>query len=1059
MRFGGRQAAQNDHKGTREPIVKTLHQITRTLRGGSALQALALVGATAVVGGAFAAPAAAQDFTNVTATGRVTDASGTAIPGATVSVTSDTQGFNRTVTTDSSGSYRVPQIPQGPYTFEISAPNFGTYREEGISLTQSTAGNAFQLAAAGSAGEATAGGEIVVTGRRVQVSDFDRTTTGAVIQIGELADRVPVARDITSVILLAPGTSQGDSAFGSLASVSGSSVSENAFFLNGLNITEFREGLGAVGVPFDFYNTVEVKNGGIPAEFGRFTGGFINATTKSGGNEFHGGVLFNWQPEGLYENAPNALGAYNNTDTRELKSATFELSGPIIKDRLFFYGLYQTNDRQQSDDVLAINVGGATPVQTGVRRDYFRTTSPFWGGKLDAIITDGHRLEFTYFDSTQVQNVDSYGITYNSSTGEDTDPVLGDYAGSSRTVIGGENYVGRYTGQFTDWLTVSAAYGKNKNNEISGSTDDSYPFISDQSGQFSPVLAGNTVNVINDNTDEREFYRADVDVFFNAFGQHHIKAGYDKELLTTNAVSRYTGGVAYTYQFSGAGGDDYAPPNTLYVTGRTFINGGTFKSENEAFYIQDAWSLFDNRLTLNLGVRNDRFSNDNVAGATYYESGDAWAPRLSFALDPFGDSRTKVYGSFGRYYLPVVANTNIRLAGAETDFTSYYVVAGVNDDNTPILGAPLTGFPGQTTCPDTGINNCDIISDGEATPTEATVAKGLKPQSVDEYILGIEQNVGERWKFGIFGQYRTLNDSLEDVAIDAAVLNYCEAEGIAGCDDIWTGFHQYVLVNPGTDARITLSDTIGGEGSARTVDFSAADLGYPQAERVYKAVTLTAQREFDGVWSLDANYTWSNLEGNIEGGVRSDNGQTDSGLTTAFDQPGLVNGAFGLLPTHREHRFKLFGSYAPFDWLTLGLQFQAESPRKFGCIGTVPLEIDPFAGAYGAAGFYCNVDGEGNIVTDPTTPVGSYTRELTPRGSVTESDWLTFTNLSAAVKLPSDLFSATLRMDVFNIFNEKAVLDIRELGTLNNGNPRNDFGMPLGYQTPRYFRFQLAFDF
>ena len=77
------------------------------LRGGTALRALALLGVS--VGGlaASAIPAAAQDFTNVTATGRVTDQSGKPIPGATVTVTSDAQGFSRTVTTDSGGTYRV----------------------------------------------------------------------------------------------------------------------------------------------------------------------------------------------------------------------------------------------------------------------------------------------------------------------------------------------------------------------------------------------------------------------------------------------------------------------------------------------------------------------------------------------------------------------------------------------------------------------------------------------------------------------------------------------------------------------------------------------------------------------------------------------------------------------------------------------------------------------------------------------------------------------------------------------------------------------------------------
>src|SRR3546814_12183602 len=106
----------------------------------------------------------------------------------------------------------------------------------------------------------------VVTAGRIEVADFDQTTTGAVINVADLSERIPIGRDLTSVILLAPGTAKGDSAFGDLASAVGSSVSENVFYVNGLNITAFRQGLGSVTVPFEFYETVDVTNGGYPAE-------------------------------------------------------------------------------------------------------------------------------------------------------------------------------------------------------------------------------------------------------------------------------------------------------------------------------------------------------------------------------------------------------------------------------------------------------------------------------------------------------------------------------------------------------------------------------------------------------------------------------------------------------------------------------------------------------------------------------------------------------------------------------------------------------------------------
>ena len=82
-------------------------------------------------------------------------------------------------------------------------------------------------------------------------------------------------------------------------------------------------------------------------------------------------------------------------------------------------------------------------------------------------------------------------------------------------------------------------------------------------------------------------------------------------------------------------------------------------------------------------------------GVTYYKSGNQWAPRISVAVDPIGDQRTKLYGFFGRYYLPVPTNTNIRLAGAELDYTAYFRATGVGANNVPILGSPVnfSGVP------------------------------------------------------------------------------------------------------------------------------------------------------------------------------------------------------------------------------------------------------------------------------------------------------------------------------------------------------------------------------
>src|SRR5690606_5750350 len=142
-------------------------------------------------------------------------------------------------------------------------------------------------------------------------------------------------------------------------------------------------------VPFDFYRSVEVKTGGYPAEFGRATGGIINAVTKSGTNDFTFALRGNFALNELRENAPDTYAARNRADESESTSIIVEAGGPIIRDRLFFYGLAQFQDNSS----FAANQTGSYTFQ--------EDNDPFYGLKIDGYITDDHRLEFTYFDTTR----------------------------------------------------------------------------------------------------------------------------------------------------------------------------------------------------------------------------------------------------------------------------------------------------------------------------------------------------------------------------------------------------------------------------------------------------------------------------------------------------------------------------------------------------------------------------------------------------------------------------------------------------------------------------------
>lgn len=1015
-----------------------------------------VVGNTTIV-----STASAQGFSSFAATGSVVDAEGKPIAGATVVVRSTDQGFTRTVRTNGAGAFTVPELRTGNYTFSVEADGYDSYVENDVRLAAGAASNQFRLSPAGGSQSA----EIVVTSRRVATSEFDLTTTGQVIDVADVASRIPVARSLTALIALAPGTAIGSGAFGGLPSVNGGAVSENAYFVNGLNITDFRKGLTPVEVPFEFYQTIEVKTGGYAAEFGRSTGGFTSATTKSGSNEFHGGVLLTWNPDELRSDTKDTFGSDNDGGKSESRSTIFQLSGPIWKDHLFFYGLYQarnttsrTAGRQFLGDPRTDDVDDPTQY-LGTSRTYYRSDSPFYAGKIDAVITDGQRLEFTYFNTSGEGNSSTFGDTttlasrYNYITNTD-----GPYSGRSVSRFGGENYVGRYTGIFSKWLTVSAAYGRNENTSYVQSfnaSNVSTPSVTDSRDPLnvrSLTVAGGG---IGSDEDVRKFYRADADVSFNLLGSHHIKFGYDREELSSTSRSEGGGGGLGYNIFTASAGNVYnLAAGTQYVRQTRYFQAGGFSSLNEAYYLQDSWSLLQDRLNLSLGIRNDRFTNDNALGETFYKSGDQWGPRLGFTFDPLGDRRDKIYGSFSRLFTPVASNTNIRLTGGEVYYTRTNLFGGLGSDSVPILGAPVL-YGSATACPDDNVRNCEVTGNGQPKSAETTVAQGLKPQSADEFILGYEKRLGTRWRVGAFFTYTKLNEVLEDAAIDAAVNNYCTREGITGCASTWGGFHQYVLVNPGRGATITLSDPVNGESTLRTVNFTAAELGYPTARRSYKAMTFEAHRAFDGVWSLDMSYTYSKTIGNYEGGVKTDNGQSDTGLTTDFDQPGLVNGTYGYSPNDKRHAFKVAGSYQ-LGPVIVGGNFQAYAPRRYGCLGQVPLDVDQYAYAYGAAGLYCQVNTDGSINTDPaiTAPV-----QLVRRGSVFKSDWLFVNDVDVSYNFEIGKASMTLRASVFNVFNRKAKLNLNEYGTNGEGVASPYYQTVTERQAGRNARLQLAFNF
>ena len=1017
-----------------------------TMIGGTALMALV---AAPAVGLLAPSTAMAQDLVQGAVSGTVETQSQTPVAGATVTLQSVSQGFTRTYTTDASGSFRAIALPQGRYTATITAPGFSSLSDV---ISVGSGGTTSVVFTVGSASGASTVDDIVVVGVRTAVSDFDATTTGLTVNVEELSRNVPIARDAGAVALLAPGVTASDNAFGGIPTIGGASAGENTYFINGLNITKFRDFTGSSTVPFEFYQTLETKTGGYSSEFGRGTGGVLNGTTKSGGNEWEFGITAYWEPDALRSDSPDTYLAQNRFDEVETSDIIFDFGGPIIRDRLFIFGLVNFRDRE------FVNIGRTTTdPDFGAGANGTRVTSndPFYGAKIDYLINDDHRVEFTYFSDEQTQETSNIFVDAN-----------GDYVGQftpSTFEFGGSNWVARYTGIWTDWLTTSLAYGVNEYNEYNSSPGDAGALITDQSPGF-PRRGIWGVGHPSVNEDERTILRADVDIYADFYGAHHFRFGIDQEKLESYQALDYSGSG---YNYCRPGGITPTIACTGQVTGgiwyryerlvggqptrvriRAYDNDGGWKSTQNAYYLQDSWQVTD-QLTLNLGVRNEGFENENLAGVAFIDLQDQWAPRLGFTYDVTGDRTSKLFGFYGRYFLPVAVNTNQRLAGAEFFIQDRWMLdlsGGPNDTNAdgihdttdePILGTFVSGAN---------------FGDGTLKATNTSVDAEIDPMYVDEFILGYEQQMWDGWTLGVKGTYRELGTAIDDVAIDAAVLDYCDNVATdltyTQCYSVWYGFHQYVLTNPGEDMVITLSgaDLSRATGGAITADrqitLTADQLNYPEPERTYKAVEVSMEKSFDGIWGARFSYVWSESEGNYEGALKSDNGQVDPGLSQDFDQPGLTDNSYGFLPNHRAHSFKAFGNWQVTPALNIGANLIIQSPRKFGCQGVHPTDF--FASLYGPASWFCQ-------------------GVATPRGSVFESDWtknldLTFAyNLSEVFTIPGD--SLVLRADVFNVFGFEAETDYNEFGDLDATTPDPNFGRPTAYQAPRGVRLSVAYRF
>lgn len=971
------------------------------------------------------------------ATGAV---AGRASAGDQITITNNATGAARTVTVGADGSYRLTQLPVGDYSLQVKreGANVGDTVGVNVSLGGTTTVN---LSSEG--GVVNLDSIQVVGSRVVNRVDVRSTESATNINREELA-RLPVGQSLGSVALLAPGVISGNSNFGGI-SFGGSSVAENSVFINGLNVTDFYRRQSFSTAPFAFFREFQVKTGGYSVEFGRATGGVINAVTRSGSNEFEGGVEITFEPNAwksagddhYYEDG--SVNVRSSHDRSSFTKANVWASGPLVKDKLFLFAMYEQRDSHSG----YTNAAGDSWTTS-------KSDNGFWGAKLDWNITNDHLLELLAFSDEGDSDTSVYRpYDFATSTIESEQPSQSSSSG------GGKSGSITYTGHFGENFTAKAMYGFNRSSSFNLSPADtlcdqvtynnaSYGAVYRAMG--SPTLGCHPGGSVIRHEDERRVKRLD---FEWALGDHLLRFGWDHELMTTDRTDRYPGPTGKLYTAYGAAPGDLLDNGATVPTGVNAIllarersAGGVFDIDTSAGYIEDIWNITPN-LLLNLGLRIDNFENFDAGGNSYIKLDHLVSPRIGFSWDMKGDGSTKLFGNLGRYYMPIPSIISYNFAGGLTDERTYYVLDGWRQETNPVAGAPYMA-------PIIGAQIGPV--DDSFNLSNEPVDRDLDAVYQDEAILGFQTMINQAWSWGVNATYRRMPNAMDDVRINALcgvrhgtlwpIANPGEKLTLWGTTDMGCAQDGWVTIDTSKEGYITV-------GSNRIV-------GYSKPKRTYKAVEFQIDRAWDDKWAFNASYLWSKLEGNHEGPVNSDTNYGDTGMVQHWDHP-ANNERYGDLFNDHRHQIKLRASYRLNEMWSFGSTFTALSGGPITAFGVTWPDEDFAVASYtstgsgGGTGWLC--------VQNCSGPYTQRVYEYSERGAFGRMPWTYNLGANVTWTLPVDGIDLKARFSVYNLLNEQEMINVSARYEGQPGVRRSTFGTGTRWQSPRYAQLVVTWNF
>lgn len=624
-----------------------------------------------------------------------------ATPAASVRVAASSPSLQltRAAETDVRGYFRLSALPVGTYRVRMALVGYRPVVFEGVSVrlgrTTSLGETQLQTAAFELA-------EIIVRADRPLV---DVTSAATVTNIpSEQFEVLPTARDFRSIVSLAP---QANLSFlpDDEVNIAGGTGPENAYFLDGVNITDPHLGATSSNLPYNFVRELQVKAGGYEAEFGRATGGIIDVITHSGGNRFGGQVFGFFTGKGLTAEPRFAVAG---TEEREFSEYDVggSLGGPIIRDQLWFFAAYNPSFRRQRVDVRGPDLADDRLVQ------HLLASKLTWaaGPRTNVVITvhgdPGSHREYPH-------------------------ALLWDSVANAEAVTqvlhqGGLVLSALVRHQFSQ--VVQAELG------VARFTRDNNLETESEFARTAPHFQDFTIGVVSGGLghDHREHtarsaIRASISA---ALGRHSVKAGIEYENNRLDLEEDYSA------RPGAPGGLIQRLGETTYLWHRGSV-GGSFQNRIPTAYLQDSWRA-GRRVTLNAGLRWEGQYLAGTNGTVAQSFTRQWQPRVGFTYQPGQVGSQKVFGSFARFYeqIPLLSST------------FYYNDAG--------YGLTL-GYDHDPRFDPSGADTLNNFGAPEPEPRH-----DLEGQYFDEFTLGYERTVGREFRAGVRGMYRELRWAVED---------------------------------------------------------------------------------------------------------------------------------------------------------------------------------------------------------------------------------------------------------------------------------------------------------